>query len=182
MSTELNIALGVRQTVAGGNEDLISNDVNARHKLRYRMFDLHSSIHFHEVKILPFVDQKFESSYVPVTHFFDCLYNATSDLFPQGGGHDNRRRLFDQLLVAALNGTLPFTEMYGIAIFVGHDLELDMARPLNEFFDIAIGHTESIRRFSLRHLQGGQQFPPILHNTHSASAASGDGFDDYRIS
>src|SRR5262249_1549417 len=99
------------------------------------MLHLDSGIHFHEIKILAIIYQKLEGADIRIPNFLDRLYDAGSDFLAQRWRHDDGRRLLNQLLVAALNRALPFAEMNGVAVFVRHDLKLDMTRPLDELLD-----------------------------------------------
>src|SRR5204862_3582618 len=53
--------------------------------------------------------------------------------FAHGGAHvvaePGRRRLLDELLVAALRRTVPLAQPHGVALDVGEHLELDVTRP-----------------------------------------------------
>src|SRR4029453_16505749 len=79
VTTELNIALLVRQTVAGRNQNLISDDVETGHHFGYRMLHLDSRVHFHEIKILAVINEKFKGADIRIPDFLDRLYDAASD-------------------------------------------------------------------------------------------------------
>ena len=51
------------------------------------------------------------------------------------GREDQRRCDFDQFLVAALDGAIPFPEVNDIAVLIPQDLEFNMVRPFDIFFD-----------------------------------------------
>jgi hypothetical protein len=57
-------------------------------------------------------------------------------------GEDRRRRLFDQLLVAALDRALALAEVHHVAVVVAEDLELDVARPLDVLLDVHVADAE----------------------------------------
>src|SRR6185436_18012308 len=82
----------------------------------------------------------------------------------------------------ALNRALALSEVDDVAVLVRHDLKLNVPRALDEFFDVAMRHSERTRRLSLRHFQCGQQITAIADDSHPAAAASGNRFDDDWIS
>ena len=51
-------------------------------------------------------------------------------------------RLFDELLVTALDGALALAEGEDVAVLVGEDLELDVARALDELFHVEVAVAE----------------------------------------
>ena len=56
------------------------------------------------------------------------LLFVMTDLVAQLGGQRGRGRQFDDLLVAALHATVPLVEMDDVAMGIGQDLHLDVAR------------------------------------------------------
>ena len=81
-----------------------------------------------------------------------------------------------------LDGTLTFTQMDRVAIFVRHDLKLDVAGPLDELLYIAVRNSEGACGFHLRSFQCRQQFRSTFNHSHAAAAATRDGFNNDRIS
>jgi len=81
--------------------------------------------------------------------------------------------LFDELLVAALDGALALTQAEDVAVLVGENLELDVAGALDEFFE-GRGHRCRRRPRPRRGLleERGQLFGGA-HDAHSATAAAG---------
>ena len=71
---------------------------------------------------------------------------------------DSRRgRLFDQLLMTALDRAFALAEMNDVAVIVGEHLNLDMARPLDIAFEIDAAVLESRLGFGPRRLIGRGQ-------------------------
>jgi hypothetical protein len=67
--------------------------------------------------------------------------------------------------------------MHGVAVRVGDDLELDVARAGEIFFEQHALVAEGRERFAFR---GGECFAELggrLHDAHAAPAAAGRGFD-----
>ncbi len=91
------------------------------------------------------------------------------------------RRFLDELLVSALDGAVALPEVDDVALAVAENLELDVARVLDEFLDVnpAVGK----RLFSLA--AGGvvalDQRDVVVGGAHSAAAAAGHGLDHHRV-
>ena len=60
--------------------DLFFHKIEARDLLRYRMFDLDSGVHFHEIEILVFVNKEFDSPCAFVFHAL-CPFTAAAPIF-----------------------------------------------------------------------------------------------------
>jgi biotin carboxylase len=72
--------------------------------------------------------------------------------------HDWRRAFFDHLLMAPLDRALAFTEVHGIAVTVCENLDLDVARLLDEFFEIDGIIAKCSQRFRPGRAQGRIEF------------------------
>ncbi len=73
------------------------------------------------------------------------------------GRDARRRRLFDDLLMAALQGAVALAEVHDVAVVVGEHLDLDVARLLQELLHVDLGVAEGRQRFALRDVDGVQQ-------------------------
>src|SRR5262249_55906952 len=69
--TEFDLFLPMWKRSASCYQDLIAHKINACDQLRYRMFDLNASIHFHEVEAIGFINQKLKRSHVGVAHLLN---------------------------------------------------------------------------------------------------------------
>ena len=99
------------------------------------MLDLHARVHLDEVELAVLV-QKLEGAGTAVADLATGLGAAFAHAVALFLGDARRRRLFDHLLVAALHGAVAFAEVDGIAMRVGQDLELDVARVLEELLHV----------------------------------------------
>ena len=70
---------------------------------------------------------------MPAAAIVDRARHRDRDLAhaPAQLGRDRRRRVLDQLLVAALQRAVAFAEVDRVAVRIGEDLDLDVARPLD---------------------------------------------------
>ena len=128
---ERELLLGERQRLAGGDAQLPLDQVQAGDHLGHRMLDLQAGVHLHEVEASP-------------SGVDDELDRAGADVADRPGrgdgglahaGAQRRRscpgagRLLDHLLVAALHRAVALEQVDAVAVAVGEDLHLDVARP-----------------------------------------------------
>ena len=94
---------------------------------------------------------------------------------------ERRRRLFDNLLVAALDRAFPFAQVNDIAVAVGHDLDFDMAGFFDELFD----ENPVIAETGFGFVDGrGKSFAGlfvIIGDAHALAAAAGGRLQHHRI-
>src|SRR5208337_3438565 len=102
----------------------------------------------------------------------------TAYFLAEFGRHLQARRLFNQLLMTALDGTLALKERGHMAVLVGQYLELDVAGLLDEFFHIQLAVAEGIGCLAVGRVEEIGQFLRGARNSHAASAASGLGLQN----
>src|SRR5204863_4249074 len=102
VTAELNIFLAMRQPLAGRDENLIPDQIDAGDEFRHRVLDLDAGVHFHKIKILSLVHQKLERAYIRIPDVLNSAHYAVADLFAKFRSHDHRRRFFDKFLMAPL--------------------------------------------------------------------------------
>ena len=71
--------------------------------------------------------------------------------------------------------------MNGVAVFIGEDLDFDVARGLQKFFHVDHGIAESRPSLGLGHGDGVQQRGFGMHDAHTAAAAAAGCLDDDRV-
>ena len=91
-----------------------------------------------------------------------------------------RRRFLNQLLVAALDGTVPFVKMQRAAVLVGNQLHFNMRGPLQIAFVEQAGIGKGGLRRLARALNDGFQFRHIVDYVDADAAAAGGGLDHHR--
>jgi hypothetical protein len=99
------------------------------------VLDLNTGVDFNEVMPSHLVDQEFGRTSIPVS---DTLcepdgigQNGLSDFF----GQMRRRRDFDDLLVASLDGTVTLEKMDGVSDRISKDLDFNVSWALEETLD-----------------------------------------------
>ena len=91
---------------------------------------------------------------------------------PQRWRDRRRRRLLDHLLMPALNRALALEEVHDVAVCVGQDLELDVARAVDQPLDVQGAVAKGRERFAPRLRDRGQQLRLAAHGLHPDAAAA----------
>jgi hypothetical protein len=120
-----DVFLGHRQTGAGGDPDLLIDQVDAGDRLRDRMLDLQAGVHLDEVELAVLV----EELDVPAPRYFS-LRIALAQISPICAGLRSARArvgFFPDLLVAALQRAVALAQVDRVALAVAQHLDLDVA-------------------------------------------------------
>ena len=180
MAIDLNLTLVERQFLARSHHDLGLDDVNAGDPLRDRVLDLHAGVHLNEIELAVFV-QKLERARTAVTDLLDGRHTALADLFDELARNAWCRRFFNDFLVAALHGAVALAQPDRILVLVGHDLNLDVARVLQELFHVDRRVAEGRTGFGLGGLHRMNQRRLGVHHAHAAPTAAARRLDDHRV-
>ena len=129
------ILLPAGQRLAGGDAQLPLDQILAGDHLGHRMLDLEARVHLHEVEGAALVDDELDRARADIADGLGGRDGGCAHLGAPRRRHAGGRRLLDDLLVAALERAVALEEMQRIAVAVGEHLDLDMARPLEIFFD-----------------------------------------------
>ena len=95
-------------------------------------------------------------------------------------GQVRRRRQLDDLLVAPLHAAVPLVEMDHVAVRVGQDLHLDVARIDHRLLEVDRRIPERRLGFPAGRLDRFGQRGGIGDPAHPATAAAGDRLDEQR--
>ena len=148
-----DVLLGDGERLAGGDQDLLADDVDAADHLGHAVLDLHPRVHLEEEVL------------VADLHALDRAGAAVADRGGRVGGDladplahlgvDVRaRRLLDHLLVTALDRAVALAEVDHVAVPVGEHLDLDVARVLEVALDVDAVVGEELLAFAGRALEG----------------------------
>ena len=119
------------------------------------MLDLKSRVHFHEIEMSIFIDQKLDRAGVLIANRLRQLDRGVPHFSSKTGAHDRRRTFFDHFLVTPLNRTIALTEVHHATVAVSHDLKFDMVRIHKQLLDINLGRSEGLLRFKTRTVESG---------------------------
>src|SRR5579863_323556 len=135
MTVELDACLSELQITAGGDPDLLKDQIDVGDHFRHRMLDLNARIHLDEIELAVLV-QKLDRADAEI---FDLAHGSCGCLadFVAGPGVQRRgRAFFPDLLMTALQRAVALAEMNGAALAVAEYLDFDVARPLQILFEV----------------------------------------------
>ena len=92
-----------------------------------------------------------------------------------------RRRLLDQLLVAALDRAVALAEVDRVAVRVGEHLHLDVPRILQVALDVDAAVREVLLALALRRLERPLRLGRLADELHALAAAARGRLDDERV-
>ena len=162
---------------AGGHANLFAHDIDTGDGLRYGMLDLQAGVHFDEKKLAVLIE-KLDGAGAAIGHFAHRLDHAVAYFRACLGVEGRRGRLFQQLLVAALQRTVAFAEVDRFAPAVRHQLDLDVARSAQVLLNIDLIVAEGGLGLAAGQAEGTVDFFRALGNLHAASAATGRRLDE----
>ena len=100
------------------------------------MLDLDARVHLDEVELVAVdVDEELDGRRVDELGLRDEGDGGAGEGLAQLGVEVRRGRDLDHFLMAALQRAIPFAQMKGIAMAVGKNLDFDVPRRGNKFFD-----------------------------------------------
>ena len=91
---------------------------------------------------------------------------------------DRRRSFFDHFLVAPLDGAFAFAERNDAAVMVGENLDFNVVRLFQIFFEIETRVAEGVEGFGAGVAISGCKFGAAAHEAHTFAAAAGDSFEE----
>ena len=145
------------------------------------MLHLDAGVHLHEVEAAAAIHQEFDRAGALVVDRAGCGHGRIAHPPAQFRIDSTAGGFFEQLLVASLDRAVPFAQMHDIAVAIGQDLHLDMARPVDEFLHVEAGVAKG--RFGLA-LGGLEQVVKLVsggHQPHAAAATAGGGLNHHRV-
>ena len=170
--------LGSRQRLAGGDAQLPFHQVEAGDHFGHRVFDLQPGVHLQEEEA-GFVRDEFHRAGADIADRArrgdGGLAHGVAAIIVEAG----RGRFLDHLLVAALHRAVALEQMHDVAVRVGEDLHLDVARPCQIALDQHAVVAERRGGFLLRRGEGGGKFAGRCDDAHAAAAAAGDRLDQH---
>ena len=174
----------VREGLAGGDAQLRLDEVDVGDFLGDRVLDLDARVHFDEHVLagaLPDrVDQEFDRAGVDVVQRLRELHGVPVQRLPDAFVEVRGRRDLNHLLVAALDGAVALEEVHDVALGVGQDLDLDVARAQDGLLEEHGGVPERGVGFAHGGLQGLRERFAGVHAAHAAPAAAGNGLGEDR--
>jgi len=105
-------------------------------EFRDRVLDLDAAVDLDEEGVALAVDEELERAQVLIAGGCDGLHGPIGQILARGLGEGRAGRLFDQLLVAALDGAVPLAHVDRVAEAIDRDLDLNVAVVLEELLQV----------------------------------------------
>ena len=153
------------------------DDVYAANQFGDRMLDLHPGVHFNEIELAVLI-QELESSRAAIANPLAGVHAHLTDPATLLRGNAGSGRFFNDLLVAALHGTVAFAEMNGVTVGIGQHLNFNVTRMLQVLFHVHGRVAEGRLRLAAGQIEGGQQRRLAMHDPHPAPAAAAGRLND----
>jgi hypothetical protein len=116
------------EALAAGDAQLTRHQVDVGDLLGHGVLHLDARIHFDEHIVAAFVQQKLYGAGAGIADMPGERYGIRTDAFPQCGIQVRRGSDLDDFLVPALHAAVPLVEVDDVAVGIGQDLHLDVAR------------------------------------------------------
>src|ERR1700730_4692309 len=178
---QMHVGLTGRQFLAGGRSDHLFDEIDAGNKLGHRMLDLQPRVHFEEIEIFVFANDKFDRAGRIIVDRFCQRNRPFAQLAARFLVDEGRGSFLDYFLMAALDGTFTFAKMDDVSVLVAQYLNFDVARIGDKFFDEHPAFAESGFRLRPR---ADKIFRDLLargDDAHPPAAAAGGVLDHHRI-
>src|ERR1700760_2036457 len=133
-----------------GNRDLQMHQVEPGDKLSDSVLHLQARVHLEKIKILCLIHQKLHRAGIHVPRFSGQPARRFTHAAPQLRPHYRGWRLLDHFLMAALYRTLALAKIDDVAMLIGKQLNLNVARPLYQLFEIDLARTEGAQSLVAR--------------------------------
>src|SRR5256884_1068040 len=180
MTADLHVALRVRQTLAGGDQQLRLHQIDPGDQLGHRVLDLDAGVHLDEVELVILV-QELHGAGTTVADRAAGFHTALPHEAPLAHGDARCRRLLDHFLVAPLHRAIALAQVDDVAVRVRQHLEFDVPRPLHEFLQVDLVVGEGCARFRARDADRVQERGLGVHHAHAAPAAAAGCLDDHGV-
>ena len=142
MAREPHLLLRERQALAARHAELPFDEVEAGDRLGHRMLDLQARVHLEEVEGAVGAEQELDRAGAAIADRLGRGDGGGAHAGAQVGIDGGRGRFLDHLLVAALHRAVALAEMDDVAVVVGEDLDLDVARVDHGLFEDQLARAE----------------------------------------
>ena len=176
----LELGLGERHLLAGGDADLLLHQVDVEDRLGHRVLDLQPGVHLDEEELAVLVEE-LDGAGAGVVDLRHRVGADAADPHPgarvDGGGGG----LLENLLVAALQRAVALAEVDSAAPAVAEDLHLDVPRLAEVLLEVDLVVAEGGLGLGAGGREGGLHVGGGAGELHAAAAAAGGRLDDHRV-
>ncbi len=145
------------------------------------MLDLQPGVHLQEVEVAVLVDDELDGARRLVIHGLGERHRLRAHVFAGGLVEERRRRFLDHFLVTPLQRAFALVEVHSVAMAVGHDLDLDVPRFLDEFLDEDLVVTETRAGLVRGTFETVAAFSVVAGDAHALAAAAGGRLEHDRV-
>ena len=178
---ELHVALLELELLARRDADHLLDQIDAGDQFRHRMLDLQPRVHLEEEEAAVLPGDELDRAGAVVADGLRQRDRLLAHLLARRLIEQRRRRLLDDLLVAALDRAFALAEIDDVAVLVAEHLDFDVARIDDEFLDEHAVVAERGLRLRLRAREALRDLALRLGDAHALAAAAGRGLDHHRI-
>ena len=180
VALELRLKLG--NGLAGGDAELLANDVDAGHPFGDRMLHLQTGVHLHEVhRPCGEVEDELHGARPDVAHLIrngpGVGQHVTAQILRQHGGTG----LLEHLLLVPLHAAIPQAQHQGVAQGVAQQLHLNVPQRRDALLQIDVAVAEGALRLGGDPMEELKELRAALHHLNALAAASVNGLDEHRI-
>ena len=118
------------------------------------MFDLDAGINFNEVELVVLINNEFNGSGIGIVGVLDHPHGRLAHVLARFFRKIWCRTFLDQFLVTSLRAAISVPEVNHVAMMISEDLNLDMPRSFDVFFQVDSRVPESRLGFRLGLLHG----------------------------
>ena len=170
------------QRLARRDAELRLDEIDAGDLLGDRMLDLDARVALDEKMFAALrADEELDRARIHVTRRAGQADRIFEDESPKLRIEIRRRRDLDHLLIAKLDRAVALIEMNDVAVRIGEDLDLDVARPCEQLLDKHRAVAECRERLALATREGRRHLIGARDGAHPATAASRRGFQHDRV-
>src|SRR5262249_50964247 len=177
---ELYVVLLDGERAAGGNADLLENQIDVGDHLGHRMLHLNARVHLDEAEFAVFVE-KLDGADPKIADRAHGFRDRFADRIARTRVERGRGAFFPDFLVAALQRAVALAQVNRLALAVAKDLDFDMTRSLEIFLDVDGIVTEGGLGFGACRRQSEGKFARIARDFHAAATAAGRRLDQNGI-
>ena len=150
-------------------------------KFRHRMLDLQPRVHLEEEEARVLPRDELDRARAVVADGLRERDRLLAHLLARRRIEQRRRRLLDDLLIAALDRAFALAEIDHVAVLVAEQLDLDVARVDDELLDEHAVVAERGLRLRLRAREALRNLALRPGDAHALAAAAGRGLDHHRV-
>ena len=170
------------QAAATRDMDLKLHEIEAGGAFRHGMLDLQPGIHLHEHEATAlWLVQEFDGARIVITSGAAQAHGGVAQGLIQLRGKSRRGGLFEDFLVAALDGAITYAGGPSGPVVVGNDLDFHVARMGDKLLHKNCWISKSLVGFGAGALKGCGELVRGVNAANSVTTATGSGLDEEGI-